>query len=212
MGYDAASLQRFSLKIFAEPASAGAPRTIIPVFHRWIQEHAVPGLLIDVADYTHLVDGPSVLLVAHEANYALDQLGGRPGLSYTRKRPSQGMLAELLATAAAALVAAARRLEQDTARMTGGGITFPGNEIEFVANDRLTAPRTAATETALRAALAAFGARIFGGAEVEIRPLDDSDRLGFTVGTAGPVSLDALSSRLEYPPARNTGGADPASS
>lgn len=197
MGYDAAALQRFSLKIFADPASAGAPRTIIPVFHQWIQEHAVPGLLIDVADYTHLVDGPSVLLVAHEANYVLDETGGRPGLSYTRKQSLEGAFGDRLATAAAALIAAVRRLEQDTSRMTGGGVTFPGNEIEFAANDRLAAPRTADTESALREELAAFGGRLFGGADVEVRPLDDPARLGFTLRTSGTVRLDTLLSRVE---------------
>ena len=30
----------------------------IPVFHRWIQEQALPGLLIDVADYRHVPEGP----------------------------------------------------------------------------------------------------------------------------------------------------------
>lgn len=196
MGYDAATLQRFSLKLFADPASAGAPSTIIPVFHKWIQEHAVPGLLIDVADYTHLVDGPSVLLVAHEANYALDETGGRPGLSYTRKQPLEGTFGERMAAAAAALIAAARRLEQDTSRMTGGGLTFPGNELEFAANDRLAAPRSAGTESALRNELAAFGGRLFDGADVEVRPLDDPARLGFTLKTADTVPLDTLLSRV----------------
>lgn len=197
MGYDAAALQRFSLKLFADPASAGTPSTIIPVFHHWIQEHAVPGLLIDVADYTHLVDGPSVLLVAHEAHYAIDETGGRPGLSYTRKQPLEGAFGERLATAAAALITAARRLEQDTSRMTGGGITFPGNEMEFVANDRLAAARGAEAENALRNELAAFVGRLFGGAEVEVQPLQDADRLGFTLKTAGTVPLDTLLSRVE---------------
>ena len=197
MGFDAAALQRFSLKIFAEPASAGAPSTIIPVFHTWIQEHAVPGLLIDVADYTHLVDGPSVLLAAHEANYALDETGGRPGLSYTRKQPLEGAFGDRLAVAAAALITAARRLEQDTARMTGGGIVFAGNEIEFASNDRLVAPRTPDTESALREELAAFGGRLFGDTDVEVRSLDDPARLGFTLKTAETVALDTLSSRVE---------------
>ena len=197
MGYDAAALQRFSLKLFADPASAGAPSTIIPVFHKWIQEHAVPGLLIDVADYTHLVDGPSVLLVAHEAHYALDETGGRPGLSYTRKQPLEGTFGERMAAAAAALIAAARRLEQDTSRMTGGGLTFPGNELEFAANDRLAAPRSAGTESALRNELAAFGGRLFDGADVEVRPLDDPARLGFTLKTADTVPLGTLLSRVQ---------------
>lgn len=197
MGFDAAALQRFAVKIFAEPASAGEPSTIIPVFHRWIQEKAVPGLLIDVADYTHLVDGPSVLLVAHEANYALDETGGRPGLSYTRKQPLEGTFGERLGVAAAALIAAARRLEQDTSRMTGGGITFPGNEIEFASNDRLVAPRTPDTESVLREELAAFGGRLFGDADVEVQPLDDPARVGFTLKTAETVPLDTLLSRVE---------------
>ena len=128
MGYDTAALQRFILKIFVEPASAGEPSTIIPVFHRWIQESAVPGLLIDVADYTHLVDGPSVLLVAHEANYALDGIGGRPGLSYTRKQPSEGTLPERLATAAG---------RADHCRATPGGRYLP--------HDRRRASRSWAT-------------------------------------------------------------------
>jgi hypothetical protein len=197
MGYDAAALQRFSLKVFADPASAGAPSTLIPVFHKWIQEHAVPGLLIDVADYTHLVDGPSVLLVAHEANYALDETGGRPGLSYTRKQPLAGAFEERLAVAAMALLTAAHRLEEDTSRMTGGGITFLGNEIEFATNDRLAAPRTADAEIALRKELTAFGGRIFGAADVEVQPVKDPARLGFTVQTAGPLALDTLLSRVE---------------
>ena len=197
MGYDAAALQRFSLKLFADPASAGAPSTVIPVFHRWIQEHAVPGLLIDVADYTHLVDGPSVLLVAHEAHYALDETGGRPGLSYARKQPLEGTFGERLATAAAALITASRRLEQDTSRMTGGGVTFRTNEIEFVANDRLAAARSADTESALREALAGFGRRLFGGADVEVQPLNDTASLGFSLKTAGVFPLDALLSRLK---------------
>ena len=197
MGYDTAALQRFGLKIFADPVSAGAPSTIIPVFHAWIQEHAVPGLLIDVADYTHLVAGPSVLLVAHEANYALDETGGRPGLSYTRKQPIDGTFSERLTVAAAALIAAARRLEQDTTRMTGGGIAFLANEIEFAANDRLAAPRSVDAEAVLHEELAAFGGRLFGGADVEVQPLNDPARLGFALKTTDIVTLDKLLSSVE---------------
>ena len=47
------------------------------MFHRWIQTRAVDGLLIDVADYTHLKDGPQVLLAGHEGNYSMPiMLGG----------------------------------------------------------------------------------------------------------------------------------------
>ena len=59
-------LQRFGLKLFVDSAAVVSPHACVPIFHRWIQTGAVDGLLIDVADYTHLTDGPRVLLVAHE--------------------------------------------------------------------------------------------------------------------------------------------------
>ncbi len=95
------------------------------------------------------------------------------------------------------LVRAAARLEQDTASPADGGATFLGNEIAVVANDRLAAPRTAAAESALVEALVTLGARLFGGAAVDIRPLAESDRLGFTLATGAPASLADLSSRVD---------------
>ncbi len=43
-------------------------------------------MLIDVADYKHVQDGPGILIIGHEGDYALDQENGRSGLLYTRKR------------------------------------------------------------------------------------------------------------------------------
>ena len=189
-------LQRFAVKLYLDPRSALAPRACIEIFHRWIQQGAVPGLLIDVADYTHLTGGPRVVLVAHEGNYALDDADGRMGLVYTRKQPLEGTLPERLAAAAAMLLAAAARLERDTADGGDGGAVFLGSEIAVVGNDRLAAPRTAEAETALRVALAPFGARLFDGAAVEIRVLAESDRLGFTLATGAATSLADLSSRV----------------
>ena len=189
------ALQRFSLKIYADPPDAVAPRAVIPVFHRWIRERAVGEMLIDVADYTHLVDGPQVLLVAHEANYAIDGVGGRTGLSYTRKQPSKGPLTERLLAAARALLAAGQHLEQDPAAMPEGRFAFRGDEVAVVANDRLLAPRTAEAEAGFRAPVGAFAVRLFG-AGVDLEPLSDSDRIGFRLKAAGPASLDTLLARL----------------
>ena len=44
----------------------------IPVFHDWIQTQQLAELLIDVADYRHVPHGPGVVLVAHDAHYAMD--------------------------------------------------------------------------------------------------------------------------------------------
>ena len=44
---------------------------------------AADHMLIDVADYGHVPQGPGVVLVAHEANIYLDRLDGRTGLTYS---------------------------------------------------------------------------------------------------------------------------------
>ena len=197
MEHEIDRLQRFAVKLYLDPRSTLAPRACIEIFHRWIQDRAVPGLLIDVADYTHLTGGPRVVLVAHEGNYALDDADGRLGLSYTRKQPLEGTLPERLAAAAGLLLAAAERLERDASDLAGGGALFLGSEIAVAANDRLAAPRSAASETTLREALTTFGARVFGVAEVEIRPLDASHRLGFLLSTPDTPGLADLSARVE---------------
>ena len=189
------ALQRFSLKIYADPPEAVAPQAVIPVFHRWIRERAGSELLIDVADYTHLVDGPHVLLVAHEANYAIDGSGGRIGLSYTRKQRAGGSLADRLSAGMRALLAAGLRLQQDPEAMPDGRFAFRGDEIAVVANDRLLAPNTVEAAAELRKPVSTLADRLFGdGCRVE--PLAASDRIGFSLKATTPASLDTLLSRL----------------
>lgn len=190
------ALQRYTLKVFAEPATALSPRAIIPVFHQWIQEGAVDGLLIDVADYTHLPNGPSALLVGHEGNYAIDGGNGRPGLSYSRKRQSDGTLTERLTSGGRTLLKAACLLETNAASLPNRGFTFRGNEIAFRANDRLVAPNTSETASALRDALHLFGSRIFGGSPIELIPGNDGDHVGFTIRTADAAPLEQLLDNL----------------
>ncbi|MBY0396577.1 MAG: hypothetical protein K2X91_08940, partial [Thermoleophilia bacterium] len=77
---------RIGVKLYAEDPAAVRPDRFIPVFHGWIQRGAVPGLLIDVADYAHVPQGPGVMLIGHEADHAIDLGEGRPGVLYQRKR------------------------------------------------------------------------------------------------------------------------------
>ena len=56
-------LQRIGVKLFMVDGVSVRPREFVPVFHRWIQTQAVRDqLLIDVADYEHVPEGPGVLL------------------------------------------------------------------------------------------------------------------------------------------------------
>ena len=66
---------------------------LIPVFHRWIREQAMPELLIDVADYSHVPAGPGVMVIGHEANYSVDNRENRLGLLYNRRAALEGHIA-----------------------------------------------------------------------------------------------------------------------
>ena len=190
------TLQRFGLKLFLQSGQEVDPKSLIPVFHRWIQTGAVGGLLIDVADYTHLAEGPSVLLVGHEGNYAFDYRDGRPGLYYYRKRPAAGPLADRLVALARVVLEATHLLEVDDA--LGPDLRFSGNELELVTNDRLLAPAIDEVAEALRPALASFLDRLYPGEAHDVsHATPDGDRLTFTLRSASEVTVRTLLSRIK---------------
>ena len=194
MSQPADDLQRCGLKVFFEPGAQPDVRAFIPIFHRWIQTGAVDGLLIDVADYTHLTDGPAVLLAGHEGNYAIDRTAGRPGLYYYRKQPAGGTLVERLALVARTLLAAAVRLEADAA---GEGCRFAGSELEFVANDRLLAPPSPATIAALQPHLTAFARMLFrDDAETVAAPARMGQRIRLPLRSRRAAALSELLERI----------------
>lgn len=124
---------------------------MVPVFHRWIREDAVPGLLIDVADYKHVVAGPGIILIGHDVDYALDMSHGRAGFLTRRKRLAGGTVAENLQSALDWALTAARQFQQDT------GLTLGGDDIEITFPDRLHAPNNKETFALFREeALAAW--------------------------------------------------------
>jgi len=109
--------QQLSVKFFAHDPESVELAGFIPIFHRWIQESRLPDrLLIDVADYRHVADGPGVVLIAHEAHYALDREHGPLGLECTRRRDQPGPLEEKLVGGFRDALAACRHLEEDPAR------------------------------------------------------------------------------------------------
>ncbi|HMR66307.1 MAG TPA: hypothetical protein PKE64_20030, partial [Anaerolineae bacterium] len=79
------SIQRFCLKFFAAPETGFDDAIFIEIFHEWIRLKAVPGVLLDVADYRHVPDGPGIMLISHEINFAMDYAEGHFGLLAQRK-------------------------------------------------------------------------------------------------------------------------------
>ena len=134
--------QRLAIKLFADAPDRARTSCIrfIGVFHRFIQQAAVPGLLIDVADYAHVPDGPGVILIGHEVDYGIDLAGGRTGLLTTRKRAGDAGLPELFRDT---LGEGARGRARDRGGRHASRVRFAPDAIEIAFPDRLAAPNTA---------------------------------------------------------------------
>lgn len=170
-------VQRIGAKFFAaEPASLRLEE-FIPIFHGWIQKQALPGhLLIDVHNYSHIHQGPGILLVAHEGNFSIDLSDGRPGLMYYRKTPTALAPAEHLATILRSALQACRLLEKDA------HMRFNMDEFVMTANDRLNAPNDDQTLVSLKPAVENALQRTFEATPFQLSrtSLDPKERFAIT--------------------------------
>jgi len=171
----------------------------IPVFHGWIRERSLDELMVDVADYTHVPDGPGVVLVCHDAIYSLDQGGGELGLLYSRRHethPSLGAISSLddrLASVFRRALSACARLERERDL---AGLSFPGDRFELSINDRRVG---AAAAGELAQALERLSGWLFAGEKprVEVGGGGDGSRLHATVHRDRAAGIGELLARLE---------------
>lgn len=189
------NLYRFGLKLFLAPGVSLRDADFIPVFHGWIRTAALDRLLIDVADYTHLKGGPSVLLVGHEGNLWVDQADGRRGIVCTSKQRGAGALTERVVAVARTLIVAAQLLESDPAFTDE--LRFVSNELQFQANDRMLAPPSDGTVATLTPALAAMMESLYPDQAHQItRAPVSKDRLKISLTVSESSSLDSLLERI----------------
>jgi len=152
---------KLALKFFADTSSSLTCEDLVPVFHAWIQSQAIPGhQLIDVADYKHVINGPGVMLIAHEGHFGYDLAEGQPGLLYSRQRSMAGSFEQKLHDVVATTQSACRLIEQ----ALPGEIRFRTDKAVFRINDRLLAPNTAETFRAVEPQLQAFFGNLLGAA------------------------------------------------
>ena len=167
-------VHRLGIKFFAADPSSVRLEDFIPVFHAWIQRQNLDGhVLIDVHDYSHLHQGPGILLVAHEGNFSVDAAEGRPGLLYYRKTPTGLPPEDHVAAVVKSAVQACRLLQKKP------GILFNLDELLVVANDRLSAPNDDRTFAALQPILATALKQVFGGSDFTLTRVstDPKERL-----------------------------------
>ena len=118
----------------------------------------MPELMIDVADYMHVPNGPGIVLVGHEADYSLDYTGGNVGLRYNYKAAREGSNQEQLQHAFDNATSCCDRLEAALP-----GLKFDRSQLEITINDRAVAPNTPETKSALSSDIESFASTIGGG-------------------------------------------------
>jgi hypothetical protein len=189
---------KLQVKLFAAGTPGLELESYIPIFHGWVKHHTLPELLIDVANYAHVPQGPGVALIGHGSDYFIDQGKGRLGLLYSRKR-SAPPPAERLADAFRRALHAAMLLEKEPA--LAGKLRFGTGELLFRINDRLAAPATDETFAAVKPALDALGARLFAGGRFETTRAGSARELfGVKLASDGKATLAELLDRLGGPP------------
>ena len=192
---------KYELKLFVEDASGIDLEEFVPIFHHLITTHELEELLIDVADYRHVPEGPGIVLIAHDAHYAMDLADGRLGLLYSRRRETQPRLHAIqsvedrLRSVWQCALTACQRLAAHPA--LSGRLQFCGNELLLRCNDRLQGPNTAAAYTELCQHLEPFLATLYTGQQVEVEHCsEDASRLTVGIKVAESPDVDTLLQRL----------------
>ena len=189
------NLQHVNVKLFARDPEKIDLEPLIPVFHSWIAGKVCDELLLDVADYRHVADGPGVMLIGLQADYSVDNAGGRLGVRYNRKAAIEGDSQEGLRQATHSALVAFERLQAD--QRLAGKLAFDGQEIEIFVNDRLVAPNTEATRDAHRAEFQKFFSKLLRGAEFSLTYDTDPRRLfGLTAKSSKPFTVAQLLQNL----------------
>lgn len=162
-------VHRIAVKLPLADPDALDPDALIPVFHSWIREGGVAdGLLIDVADYKHVPDGPGIMLIGLEWDRAVDYGYGTPGVMSVAKRGLDGDLASRIRAVAADAFRTAATLAE--AEWVGPSAAVRTDELEILLLDRLNAPNTPETLSA--------AAPVIAEALAPLGDLGEPERLG----------------------------------
>lgn len=186
--------EKLQIKFFARPNAAFDLEAVVPVFHRFIREHAFDELMIDVADYKHVHHGPGIALVGDANDYFLDEGEGRPGLLFSRKRHGSGPEGRLREGFARALKAC---VLLEAAPELGGKLTFATNEISIRLPDRLRAPNDDASFAEVSSEVSALLDKLYGAGTFTIeRGAPAPEALSLRVKTTAAPTLAALLAKL----------------
>lgn len=186
---------KINVKFFAEKGNDIPLNSFIPVFHQWIQEDLLEGMLVDVTEYTHVYQGPGVLLIAHEANYSIDETDGKRGLLYNQKRLAAKDPQEHLRTAFKRALKACALLEKEP--VAAGKLKFAPHHLQVFVNDRAAAPHHSQSHSDLEEVLNPFLNWLYEGSKYLLIPeKNPQKRVGFEIKVEKSPDLGTLLNQL----------------
>lgn len=184
---------RLSAKFLIQNPQAVEPTRLTAIFQRWIQQHSVEGLLIDVADYKHVPHGPGVMLIGHEGDYAIEFSGGM-GVKYTRKHALPDDLPAALTLVTRLALQAVQTLAQEDAL---SGVQYDTSAVHIGFIDRLLYANRPESLAPVQATLQAFGQQLYGeDASIAVVPGDAREVFTVKIAAPQPVSIDELATQL----------------
>ena len=183
------NLQHVNVKVFVDGELGVELNRFIELFHEWIVQQSVDEMLLDVVDYRHVPNGPSVMLIGGESDYAIDHTNGQYGLVYNRKAPLEGTNTDRFSHSLRSAAKACLLLESELK-----DLSFSRHRFELFINDRALAPNTAETRDAFESDLSAFMHDVVGESDFSLDSSEDPRlRVGAIVHLKNPLTLEQLS-------------------
>lgn len=159
----------------------------VGVFHEWIRQSALGGggLLIDVASYAHVPNGPGVVLIGHELDYGVRIALGRVELTCRHKRDPGGE-GDAFKRCLRQLLQAAQLLEG--ASKLAEAPSFRASDFVFRSNDRLRCPNNPDVGSRVASAVGRVFCKALGISNLDVANIG-TEREALTLIIKRPATL-----------------------
>ena len=184
-------LQKINVKFGIDAAADADWDALLNIFSRWRLEEGEE--ILDLADYSHVPEAPSIILVSKRWQLGVDfsrgtgedRAGGWAGLLYASRKGLEGDLGARLRSVLVSALEKFQRLvgEKEFPR----GVTILYGELDIAFNDRLLVPNNDEMDALVRPTVEEVLAALYGdeGCSVE-REDDPGRRLAYCARAAGP--------------------------
>lgn len=191
-----AGLQKFDLKLGVDTNGADIDAIsdrLLEIFGRWRSEEGEE--IVDLQDYSHVPEGPGIVLVSKRWVLSVDWRDNRPGILLSTRRNLDGEPAERVQKAMRALLDKAIRLRDELK-----GLVKPqAGLLDITLNDRVLFPHREEVDAEMRPLVDELMTKLYGaGVATVSKQTDSQQRLGYLCAVAGQegVTLEALRAKL----------------